>query len=347
MKSRATLAQLLALVGLAGACSDSTRVQAGGRIEADPERLVEISDDGFHHAGDVGQDDGVEHTFLLTNVGDRTVELGYLWQSCKCTSLSIDKQRIEPGESAALTASVHFNSLDFGLQTIDGAVFETEGAERPLARFLLQARVGRAAILVFDRSHVELEHGPLGLTPVELGLEVVSLEPALDSRPSLRFEPPVAGLTATLDEVPQVDQVRGQTRRRFTVRLADEDVGGNAVHGALVAELDLEGDVLRDRVAFSVAARPFLELSEQSLFLGSIAAGERQVRALDVLTAEVTPGPEFELLPSQDWIEASFPGGDSLVVAVAPPGPGRLDESVQLRWRDRSLTLPIRGWVTE
>lgn len=47
----------------------------------------------------------VRHTFLVKNIGGGTLEIFHVSTSCGCTTVSINKQTIEPGETAELVVS--------------------------------------------------------------------------------------------------------------------------------------------------------------------------------------------------------------------------------------------------
>jgi rhodanese-related sulfurtransferase len=53
----------------------------------------------------------ITHDFILTNAGDATLEISQVQAACGCTTTTLDKMSLEPGESVALTAQ--FNSTGF------------------------------------------------------------------------------------------------------------------------------------------------------------------------------------------------------------------------------------------
>ena len=77
-------------------------------------------DNSIYNFGSVLEGDSVTHTFILTNVGDETLVIGWVRASCGCTATILSKKTLVPGESVALETTLRTNG--YGGRTISKSI---------------------------------------------------------------------------------------------------------------------------------------------------------------------------------------------------------------------------------
>lgn len=73
-----------------------------GQVVAVPRAVVDEPDFNF---GPQHNNQSIDHTFVVRNEGDRTLEITNIRSSCGCTVGNITARSIEPGETSEITAS--------------------------------------------------------------------------------------------------------------------------------------------------------------------------------------------------------------------------------------------------
>jgi len=100
-RSLVFLAALLAVL-LAGLGVYSLVLKGSPRIKVTP---------AFMDLGDVTKE-GFNYTFTVRNTGSRELVIERVSTSCGCTSASIDKERLEPGEETGLHVTFNPKLMD-------------------------------------------------------------------------------------------------------------------------------------------------------------------------------------------------------------------------------------------
>ncbi|MCH8329161.1 MAG: DUF1573 domain-containing protein, partial [Nanoarchaeota archaeon] len=72
----------------------------------------------FYDFGDIPYE-LVEHTFFVKNIGEDILEITRISTSCGCTKGTIDKELIEPGETANLLVTIDPNLME---EDIEGKI---------------------------------------------------------------------------------------------------------------------------------------------------------------------------------------------------------------------------------
>tara|TARA_B100000745_G_C20148595_1_gene393825 strand:+ start:444 stop:1325 length:882 start_codon:yes stop_codon:yes gene_type:complete len=109
-----------------------------------PERGANITlDRTFHDFGEIPQYGGVVNTsFTVTNEGEDTLEIGDITTSCSCTSATVEKSSIEPGESVKLNVvfdpDLHAEPLDVFKRTV---FIPTNDPNSPEAEVVIQVDI--------------------------------------------------------------------------------------------------------------------------------------------------------------------------------------------------------------
>lgn len=115
---------ITAIVVIAALCAASfirARQSASGAtaaraVQTSPTRAVAVPgpaiqvDAEVYDFGTVNAGDLVNHTFIITNAGDQTLEISDVHTSCGCTTAGDYAHEIEPGRTGALP--IQFNSVN-------------------------------------------------------------------------------------------------------------------------------------------------------------------------------------------------------------------------------------------
>ena len=81
----------------------------------------------------------LEHTFILRNNSDKPLVVKRLDTSCGCTSSSISKEKILPGETAQIKVS--FNTEGYKGRTQQYIYVYTDNLDNPILKFIIKAEV--------------------------------------------------------------------------------------------------------------------------------------------------------------------------------------------------------------
>ncbi len=103
----------------------------GMAVWAGPKISVDAS---VYNFGEVLEGIAVVHTFVLQNVGDEPLKIGDIQVSCGCTTTSLAKSTLEPGESVDL--EVTFDTAGFGGKMVKNIYVESNDPTTP--KFVLQ-----------------------------------------------------------------------------------------------------------------------------------------------------------------------------------------------------------------
>ena len=66
--------------------------------------------------GDLDTDDDAEYSFIIKNVSSKPLELKIDSTSCQCSSATLDKNMLEPGQATILTATVKLENKRGGFR---------------------------------------------------------------------------------------------------------------------------------------------------------------------------------------------------------------------------------------
>ena len=80
-----------------------------GTISAAP--VLKISPSNSFNFGKFPANQEQRHTFLLTNVGDGSLDIDKIRVTCGCSAANVDKKQLKPGETARLTAQINRESI--------------------------------------------------------------------------------------------------------------------------------------------------------------------------------------------------------------------------------------------
>ncbi len=86
-------------------------------------------DAAVYNFGEVLEGIAVVHTFVLQNVGDEPLKIGDIRVSCGCTTTSLAKSTLAPGESVEL--GVTFDSAGFGGKMVKNIYVESNDPATP------------------------------------------------------------------------------------------------------------------------------------------------------------------------------------------------------------------------
>ena len=64
-------------------------------------------DEQVFNFGTVDSQNAIEHTFVLKNIGDTTLEISDVRAACGCTVANISSKSVAPGETSQLTARLN------------------------------------------------------------------------------------------------------------------------------------------------------------------------------------------------------------------------------------------------
>jgi hypothetical protein len=96
------LAGLLGLgIAMSRAYGQSESEGASGPVEHRPQI---VCDEPTHNFGERDENETVEHTFVIRNAGDLTLEIHNVRTSCGCTVANISTKQVEPGGETHVTA---------------------------------------------------------------------------------------------------------------------------------------------------------------------------------------------------------------------------------------------------
>ncbi|MGE4301848.1 MAG: DUF1573 domain-containing protein [Victivallaceae bacterium] len=119
-------------------------VLACAAAAAEPAAALKV-DAATHDFGEFYANLEQEHTFTVTNGGDKTVTLGRVRAGCPCTRIELSAKELKPSESATVAIHLNANSqsgefaLTFYLETdVDGQRFvrlTLKGTATPLLKF--------------------------------------------------------------------------------------------------------------------------------------------------------------------------------------------------------------------
>jgi len=115
-------------------------VLSGVAVLAAPQITV---DDNVYQFGTVLEGVVVTHTFVLTNAGDETLQIGNVRTSCGCTTTDLAKKSLAPGESVNLNAV--FDSVGYGGRTVTKMIYvESNDPAHPELVLQIKGTVNRA-----------------------------------------------------------------------------------------------------------------------------------------------------------------------------------------------------------
>jgi len=126
-----------------GAYMGSDMMMGGGNDEVSTDGPRINLDSDFHDFGVIPQYGGVvEKTFTVTNSGNSTLEIGDITTSCSCTSASVSKANLEPGEDAVLTVVFDPDFHEEPLEVFKRTVFiPTNDPTTPEAEIVVQVDI--------------------------------------------------------------------------------------------------------------------------------------------------------------------------------------------------------------
>jgi len=100
-------------------------------------------DNNVYQFGTVLEGVVVTHTFVLTNAGDETLEIGNVRTSCGCTTTDLAKKSLAPGESVNLDAV--FDTVGYGDRTVTKMIYvESNDPATPKLVLQIKGTVNRA-----------------------------------------------------------------------------------------------------------------------------------------------------------------------------------------------------------
>lgn len=104
---------------------------------AAPQAFVPVD---LHHFGEITEGELFCWEFTLGNVGDTELILGPAAPSCACTSFSVEKERLAPGET--ILVKVCFDSTGYGgKEVVESLSIRTNDPNRPWVRLALTGYV--------------------------------------------------------------------------------------------------------------------------------------------------------------------------------------------------------------
>ncbi|UFS70600.1 DUF1573 domain-containing protein [Geomonas sp. RF6] len=106
---------------------------------AAPELSVE---QGVFNFGSIAQGKKVQHTFVIKNTGDATLQIRQLRPSCGCTAATPSSSQIPPGKSAEI--KVVFDSTNFSGRMQKSVVVDTNAGKNPSYTLVMDGTVVEA-----------------------------------------------------------------------------------------------------------------------------------------------------------------------------------------------------------
>src|SRR5688572_19331933 len=123
--------EALPIIGTTGAGAAAGSEQEGPRLSLlTPERF---------EFGDMDQDAVMRHTFEIRNDGDQPLKVTEMGTSCKCTTAGLDKDHLQPGETAIIT--MEWNAKGSLSLFEQHAEYKTNDPRRPRFRLIVSGTI--------------------------------------------------------------------------------------------------------------------------------------------------------------------------------------------------------------
>lgn len=132
----------------------------------------------------------LQHTFVLRNQSKNPVRIQRLSTTCGCTDASFDVDRVPPGGSVRVSATLHLS--DSGTKEAQ-VLLDTDQEGQRVVRLTLRATGRRARHLTAIERHLKMQAGSSG------SITVFALEYESDEMPSAPRLSGSAGLTLRFD----------------------------------------------------------------------------------------------------------------------------------------------------
>lgn len=285
-------------------------------------------------AGVVASGEMVRHQFVFMNTGDTRIDIDHLAASCACTSATLDKHRLEPGESAMLEVSIDTSDRSGTLF----AYVELFQSEESITSFQLRVAIENKRRIVVDPTRLVLSHGTSSDSAgLQLDLVVESLveDPTPDLTISMEPEyPPLK-----VSEPVEVDAGVGWRRYRVMISKSS-DCAARTVFATVKCTASIQGVAVSDQAVIEIEGQ-HAGIPATVFLGGALEPGDPKdvlIRlppdSAEVLSANVPRSSAESIQAMWQGAPASGDGAGNgeghLLIRVVPTGVGLIRERVEL-----------------
>ncbi len=219
-----------------------------------------------HDFGTVNKEERPVHKFQIKNIYNETITITNLRSSCGCTSVSIDKRTLKTGEVAELTAKYNSHIFDgFKQATITvsfGAPFYGEA--------ILQVKGNIVRGVTINPRNLEFGEINSGNPPSK----VIQISKSGD--PNFRIVDIKSTFPHISVQLQQTARTRNFVNYQVTASLNNETIPKGFSQGELLLITTDSSRVLTEnKIKFTARVVSPLQLSPQTLTLGSVKPGEK------------------------------------------------------------------------